>query len=138
MLELQPMAQKPQLKQQIVEIILDSGSIVTEPTIDKSGFIIPTRPKSKTLMNDQRFIQLFPAALLAVLGDLKDIDMVKGDVVIAGKVLSAGDIETAKKIVAWSASVKAIEKIKEAKGTFMTIMDEMKKNPELKGLDILR
>lgn len=70
--------------------------------------------------------------------NLKEIDMIKGDVLIAGKVLSAGDLEKAKKIVAWSASAKALDKIKEAKGIFITIPEEMKKNPELNGLDILR
>ena len=70
--------------------------------------------------------------------NLKEIDMIKGDVLIAGKVLSAGDLSGAKKIVAWSISGKALEKIKDAKGTFITIAEEMKKNPELNGYDILR
>ena len=33
---------------------------------------------------------------------LKDIDMIKGDVLIAGKMLSAGELSASKKIVAWS------------------------------------
>ncbi|MEA3248529.1 MAG: uL15 family ribosomal protein [Nanoarchaeota archaeon] len=70
--------------------------------------------------------------------NLKDIDMIKGDVLIVGKVLSAGDLTGAKKIVAWSVSDKAAEKIRNAKGTFVFIADEMKKNPELNGYDILR
>lgn len=70
--------------------------------------------------------------------NLKDIDMIKGDVLIAGKVLSAGDLSGAKKIVAWSISERAAEKIKDAKGIFISIVDEMKKNPELNGYDILR
>ena len=70
--------------------------------------------------------------------NLKDVDMIKGDVLVAGKILSAGELSAAKKIVAWSASEKALEKIKEAKGTFVSILDEMKKNPELNGYDILR
>lgn len=70
--------------------------------------------------------------------NLKDIDMISGDVLIAGKVLSAGDLSGAKKIVAWSISEKALEKIKDAKGTFVSIVDEMEKNPELNGFDILR
>jgi len=70
--------------------------------------------------------------------NLKDIDMVKGDVLIAGKVLSAGELSDGKKIVAWSASEKALGKIKGANGTFVFIGDEMKKNPELNGFDILR
>lgn len=70
--------------------------------------------------------------------NLKDIDMIKGDVLVAGKILSAGDLSKAKKIVAWSASEKAIEKIKDVKATFILIVDEMKKNPKLNGYDILR
>ncbi|MBT6690019.1 hypothetical protein HN903_04400 [archaeon] len=70
--------------------------------------------------------------------NLKDIDMLKGDVLIAGKVLSAGDLSEPKRIVAWSISEKALGKIKNVKGTFVSIIDEVKKNPELNGLDILR
>tara|TARA_Y100000310_G_scaffold345856_1_gene471537 strand:- start:16791 stop:17147 length:357 start_codon:yes stop_codon:yes gene_type:complete len=70
--------------------------------------------------------------------NLKDIDMVHGNVLVAGKVLSSGNLEGAKKIVAWSTSEKALEKIKEANGTFTTIIDEMKKNPKLNGYNILR
>lgn len=70
--------------------------------------------------------------------NLKDIDMIKGDVLVAGKVLSAGDLSEPKKIVAWSVSEKALDKIKNAKGTFVSIIDEIKKNPELNGFDILR
>lgn len=70
--------------------------------------------------------------------NLKDIDMIKGDVLVAGKVLSAGDLSGAKKIVAWSISEKALEKIKDAKGTYVSVLDEVKKNPELNGFDILR
>ena len=70
--------------------------------------------------------------------NLKDIDMIKGDVLVAGKVLSAGDLSDAKKIVAWAVSEKALEKIKNAKGTFVYVVDEMKNNPELNGFDILR
>ena len=70
--------------------------------------------------------------------NLKDIDMIKGDVLVAGKILSAGDLSGGKKIVAWSVSEKALDKIKSAKGTYISIVDEMKKNPQLNGYDILR
>lgn len=70
--------------------------------------------------------------------NLKDIDMVEGDVLIAGKVLSAGELRNPKKIVAWSVSEKAKEKIKDSKSTFIFITEEIIKNPELKGYDILR
>lgn len=70
--------------------------------------------------------------------NLKDIDMIEGDLIIVGKVLSAGDLSKSKKIVAWSASKKALEKIKESKSSFVSIKDEIKKNPELKGYNILK
>ena len=46
--------------------------------------------------------------------NLKDLQLVEGDIVVAGKVLSAGEISDPKKIVAWSFSQKAKEKIAEA------------------------
>jgi len=70
--------------------------------------------------------------------NLKELDMIKGDVLVAGKVLSAGDLGHSKKIVAWSASDKALEKIKVSKSSFVPIVDEMKKNPKLNGYDIVR
>lgn len=70
--------------------------------------------------------------------NLKEIDMIKGDVLVAGKVLSAGELSGPKKIVAWSFSEKALEKIKDAKGSAVLLADEVSKNAELNGLDILR
>lgn len=70
--------------------------------------------------------------------NLKEIDMVKGDVLIAGKILSAGDLTSSKKIVAWSVSEKALEKIKDSKSNFVTIIEEMEKNPKLNGFDIIK
>ncbi|MBT3642509.1 hypothetical protein HN604_02670 [archaeon] len=70
--------------------------------------------------------------------NLKEVDMVEGDILVAGKILSAGDLTDSKKIVAWSVSEKALEKINDAKANFVTIIDEMKKNPELNGFNILR
>ena len=70
--------------------------------------------------------------------NLKELAMIEGDVLIAGKVLSAGDLDKAKKVVAWSASEKAIEKMKTAKANFVLITEEIKKNPELNGLSIVR
>jgi ribosomal protein L18E len=70
--------------------------------------------------------------------NLKDIDMVEGDVLVVGKVLSAGELRGSKKIVAWSASEKAIEKINDSKSSFVLITDEVEKNPELNGYNILK
>ena len=70
--------------------------------------------------------------------NLKDIDLIEGDVLVAGKILSGGDLRNPKKIVAWAASEKAIEKIKDAKATFISLADEIEKNPELNGLNMVR
>jgi len=70
--------------------------------------------------------------------NLKDIDMVSGDVVVAGKILSAGDLTSGKKLVAWSVSTKALEKIKSANAQYVSLVDELKKNPQLEGLQIIK
>lgn len=69
--------------------------------------------------------------------NLDKLNLPKGDVLIAGKVLSSGNLDSAKKVVAWSASEKAIEKIKKAGGSFVRIAEEIKKNPELKNLEVV-
>lgn len=66
--------------------------------------------------------------------NLKEINQYDGDVLVTGKVLSAGELEKKKKIVAWSFSEKAISKIKDVKGEAVLIIEEIKKNPELKEL----
>ncbi len=72
--------------------------------------------------------------------NLSELDRIVKDgesVLISGKVLSSGDLTKKVKIVAWSVSEKAKEKIKEAKSEFVSIVEETKKNPELKGLRII-
>jgi large subunit ribosomal protein L18e len=72
--------------------------------------------------------------------NLSELDRIVKDgesVLISGKVLSSGDLTKKVKIVAWSVSEKAREKIKEAKSEFVSIVEETKKNPELKGLRII-
>lgn len=70
--------------------------------------------------------------------NLKEIDLIEGDVIVAGKVLSAGELGSKKKIVAWSFSEKAKEKINENKGSAILLIEEIKKNPELNGLSMIR
>lgn len=70
--------------------------------------------------------------------NLKDLQLIDGDVIIAGKVLSAGELNDSKKIVAWSFSQKAKEKISESKGQAILITEEIKKNPELNNLVIIK
>ena len=72
--------------------------------------------------------------------NLSELDRIVKDgesVLISGKVLSSGNLTKKVKIVAWSVSEKAREKIKEAKSEFVSIVEETKKNPELKGLRII-
>lgn len=70
--------------------------------------------------------------------NLKEIDMVNGDVLVAGKILSGGDLSASKKLVSWSVSQKALEKIRGSKSNYTSIIEEIKKNPELNGLKIVR
>ena len=63
----------------------------------------------------------------------------EGDIiVIPGKVLSMGELDKKIKVVALNASKTAIEKINNAKSTFVTIIEEIKLNPDAKGIKILR
>jgi large subunit ribosomal protein L18e len=59
-------------------------------------------------------------------------------IIIPGKVLSEGDIDKKIKIIALSFSSKAKEKLIEAKCEVLSILEEIKKNPEAKGLRILK
>lgn len=70
--------------------------------------------------------------------NLKELSHVDGDILVAGKVLSAGELADKKKIVAWCFSEKAKSKIIENKSEAILITDEMKKNPKLNGLAIVR
>ena len=70
--------------------------------------------------------------------NLVDINKIGKDIIVAGKVLSLGNLEKKIKIVALGASKKAIEKIKLGGGKFILVADEIKKNPELKGLELVK
>ncbi len=70
--------------------------------------------------------------------NLDEIAKVGGDVVVAGKVLGSGNLDKTKKIVGWGASNQALEKIKSAGGSFVSISDEIKNNAELKGLELVK
>lgn len=70
--------------------------------------------------------------------NLEELNDLKGDVIIAGKILGSGELTKKKKIVAWGASEKARERIKSAGGEFVSIVEEVIKNPELKNLELVR
>lgn len=57
-------------------------------------------------------------------------------IVIPGKVLSQGEISKKVKIVALAFSENAMEKLSKTKKDFLTIAEEIKKNPDAKGLRI--
>lgn len=59
-------------------------------------------------------------------------------VLIPGKVLSQGEISKKIKIVALGFSENAREKLSKEKKDFATIDEEIKKNPDAKGIRILR
>lgn len=59
-------------------------------------------------------------------------------IVVPGKVLSEGEIDKKIKIVAFNFSEKAKEKIMKAKGEAITILEEIKKNPDAKNVRIIR
>jgi len=61
----------------------------------------------------------------------------KETALIPGKVLSTGTLTKKIPIAAWSFSEKAVEKIKKAGGTTLSIEDLMKKNPEGKNIRIM-
>lgn len=59
-------------------------------------------------------------------------------VLVPGKVLSQGELNKKLKIVALNFSEKAKEKITKKKGETLTILEEIKKNPEAKSLRIIK
>ncbi len=62
----------------------------------------------------------------------------KETIVIPGKVLSQGEIDKKIKIAALSFSEKAKEKLLSAKCEVKTILEEIKSNPDAKGIKILK
>ncbi len=73
--------------------------------------------------------------------NLEEIDKNAGNekiLVIPGKVLSSGELNKKVKIVALGFSEKAKEKLEKAKIPISYILEEIKKNPEGKGIKILK
>ncbi|MAG10960.1 50S ribosomal protein L18e [Candidatus Pacearchaeota archaeon] len=66
-------------------------------------------------------------------------NLVKEDesIVVPGKVLSQGEINKKGKLIAFGFSRRAKEKLKEAGIDFDTIINEIKKNPEARGIKII-
>ncbi len=62
----------------------------------------------------------------------------EGGILIPGKVLGDGRLSKKTRVVALSATKNAIEKIKAAKGEFVSLKKEIEKNPELKDLILIK
>jgi large subunit ribosomal protein L18e len=58
-------------------------------------------------------------------------------IVVPGKVLSQGELDKKLKVVAFSFSENARKKISDSKGEAVLILDEIKKNPDFKGIKVL-
>src|SRR3990172_1311148 len=71
--------------------------------------------------------------------DIIDREAKDGEkIIIPGKVLSQGRINKKIKLIALSFSENAKEKLSKEKINFSTISEEIKKNPDAKGLRILK
>lgn len=57
-------------------------------------------------------------------------------IVVPGKVLSLGEVDKKLRVVALGFSERAMEKILNAKGEALTLMEEVEKNPSGKGIKI--
>ncbi len=79
--------------------------------------LVPTR--------ERRLVNIFKLDLHAKDGDV---------IVVPGKVLGTGDLKHKITIAAFDFSQSAVEKIKQAKGSVMTIQELVQKNP--KGKDV--
>jgi len=59
-------------------------------------------------------------------------------VLIPGKILSQGELDKKIKVIALTFSEKAKEKLKKSGVETLTILEEVRKNPEAKGVKILK
>ncbi len=71
------------------------------------------------------------------LKEINDMFNERDTVIVPGKVLSMGELDKKMKIVALSFSETAEEKILKSGSKISTILDEIKSNPEAKGVKFL-
>lgn len=72
--------------------------------------------------------------------NLSDIDKIasEGDIIVVpGKVLSQGEVKKKIRIAAYKFSEKAKEKLLKEKAQLVTILEEIKQNPDAKGVKIV-
>ncbi|MFH1431130.1 MAG: 50S ribosomal protein L18e [Nanoarchaeota archaeon] len=100
----------------------------------------------KTIIQSKKHLEWVRVAeILAspnkIVKNLEDIEKEskEGDtIVIPGKVLSIGEISKKLRVVAFSFSKQAEEKLKEKKCEIVSILEEIKLNPNAKGIKILK
>ena len=71
------------------------------------------------------------------LGDIEKATKEGDSIVVPGKILSQGEISKKIAVVALAFSEKAKEKLLKTKSQAINIIDEIKKNPEAKGLKFI-
>lgn len=104
---------------ELVETILAAKK--NKNWVEVAGLVSAPRKKRAELNLDQ------------INKEAKDGDII----VIPGKVLSQGDLNKKIKLVAFNFSESAREKLLKAKIDIKTIKEEIKENPEAKGIKIL-
>lgn len=72
------------------------------------------------------------------LGDIEKQSKDNETIIVPGKVLANGEIKKKIKIAALGFSVEAKEKLKKEKIEMVTILEEIKKNPEAKNIHIIK
>lgn len=77
--------------------------------------------------------------MLTVNVELLDKACKDGDkIIVPGKILGSGALTKKLKVVGFSITSEAQEKITKAKGEFVEILEEIKKNPKLNDLKLLK
>lgn len=103
--------------------------------------IVETARMAKTHKNWHRIAEIISRprrdSFELNLNQLNDLVKEGETIVVPGKILSAGELNKKIKIVALKFSEKAKEKILKNKCELVYIKDEIKKNPDAKGIRIL-
>ena len=93
--------------------------------------------KKKTHWLNIASILSSPKKRIMNLGELNKLTKEGDKVLFPGKILSDGELSKKIEIIALKASKRTEEKIFNSKSTFSKIIDEIKKNPEAKGIKVL-
>lgn len=116
--------------------VKDKTKRKTNPILIETIFVAR---KSKNWFSLAHILSGSSSKLSAVNLSELDAKTTAGDtVVIPGKVLGSGNLTKKIRICALSASLETLEKLKKSKSEFVTILDEIKKNPKAEGIKLIR